>query len=391
MTMHRWINRLGAVCLAGLVAVSIASCRKEKETILSYHDPAATSGEKGDITVDIPAGLYLCFLIQADGEARSAVDEAQEEASSTASEVDYYAQKVEDKEFSTWVVDRAQQLAANYAALMIWEDQFGLQMTDDQQSAAEYYADYYWSQMGSFYESNGVAESTYKTFYEATSVKAALFDYYYGEGGELQVSDADLKTGLQENYVLANTIQWSFTDEDGNEASDDEKKEMKSTLDGYVTRLNAGESFAAVKAAYEEVTGTQQEKQEAATEAATEQSTDAYGNVVKNASPQDPNASVFAGDETSSPSSYYAMLAELENGKAEVLEFDDCYMLAVRKDILSDPYYFDELKESVRALLKGDELEEKIEEFAKTLTVTKNESAIQYYAPKKIDYGTAAA
>ena len=76
----------------------------------------------------------------------------------------------------------------------------------------------------------------------------------------------------------------------------------------------------------------------------------------------------------------------MKTGEVQVIESDDCYMLAVKGDISADPYYIDYLDENIRSLLKGDEFNDMLDKKGNELDITFNDSEIRYLSPKKIDY-----
>lgn len=57
----------------------------------------------------------------------------------------------------------------------------------------------------------------------------------------------------------------------------------------------------------------------------------------------------------------------MKTGEVQVIESDDCYMLAVKGDISADPYYIDYLDENIRSLLKGDEFNDMLDKRATSL------------------------
>ena len=74
-----------------------------------------------------------------------------------------------------------------------------------------------------------------------------------------------------------------------------------------------------------------------------------------------------------------------------MLEFSDVYMLVVKQDVLKDSYYYDSMSESAIQISEGENFTKKIEEDSKKLECVKNDGAVKYYQPKKIEYPTTAA
>ena len=97
---------------------------------------------------DIPAGLYTLFMIDAQQEAINKINEADStdsedatEASSETTEAteapDYYSLKVENKDFSEWVQEKAVESCKKYVAVNNLFTELSLTLTVDDQQVLE--------------------------------------------------------------------------------------------------------------------------------------------------------------------------------------------------------------------------------------------------------------
>ncbi len=373
-----------ALCLSCMAALT--SCRMKKdEVVMTY-----TNGDK---TCEITAGEYLYFLLAGYSDFRSEYDESlEEESKTTAADFDYEDQKLDDTDYATWVKDRAAKYCAEYAYIATEFDRLGLELNETHQAYIENYASQGWTSYQEVYESNGVSYDTFEKLASEYQFKSsAVFDYYYGEHtddekkedkniGSLRPDDAAIKKNLEKYYQIADTLSVSLTKTDSSSSNvesltDDEKKAEKAKLQAYADRLNNGESFATI---YKEFNGSDVEDSE---------STDA--------APKDKYATLFSHEDVASSSDdtpdYFDDVKKQTVGKAVVVEFADKLMLIDKQDISKDSYYFDQYKETVVSAMKGEEFEDSIEKNGQKLEVVKNESAIKYYAPKKIEIPTAAS
>ena len=370
-----------AICLSCMVAFS--ACRLTKdETVFTF--------KSGDKSVDVTAGMYLLALVDAYGAFRTEYDEAVEKASATTSaDLDYANQTLESKNYDTWNADKAYESCATYAYVELEFDRLKLELTAEDIANAEYQADYYWNQYGynTVYEPNGVSYNTYLEYTKNSVKYSKIYDYYYGkysdkekkenaELGSLRPSDKEIKKTISENYVIADTISISLTSTDSTSSnvttlSDEEKKFAKDKLQKYADRINNGETFSKI---YIEYNGQDMEES------------------TESKKPKDKYATVYGSDKTSvGNEDYFEDIKKQKIGKAVVLEFSDVYMLVVKQDVLKDSYYYDSMSESAIQISEGENFTKKIEEDSKKLECVKNDGAVKYYQPKKIEYPTTAA
>ena len=196
------LKKMTAALLAVLMLASFAACHPKNEVALTVGD------------VDITSAMYMCFLIQADGEGRDAVDTANADNEEyDADTVDYYAQKVDDTDFSAWVKNRAQEIAVEYATYIKMFNEKGLTLSDDDQSMIDQYVDYYWNNYGysTLYEANGVSQTTYKEYFSYSYKSKACFMSVYGTSGTDPVPEDEVKNAISANFSAVNTLKLSYS------------------------------------------------------------------------------------------------------------------------------------------------------------------------------------
>ena len=368
-----------AVCVSCMGALS--ACRMTKdETVATY--------KNGDKTCEVKAGTYLYMLLSAYSQFRNDYNTAIEEASATtAADLNYEKETLEDKDYNTWIKDKTLELCAQYAYVETEFENLGLEISKEEQSQLDAAASATWAS-GSYesvYGPNGVSLNTFSKFFTNQYYKMdMIYDYYYGEHtddekskdknlGSLRPSDDEITKNMTKYFELADTISISLTKSDSTSSdvvslSDDEKAEAKKKLQGYADKLNSGTTFAEI---YKAHNGSDISKDTAA-------------------AGDDKYATLYGSDETGNQnSSYFSEISKQKVGKAAGVEFSDCYMLVYKKDITKDSYYSKNLVSSIVWLMKHEDFTKDLTEKAKKLESTVNQSAVNYYTPKKVKIPTA--
>lgn len=351
----KFFKKVLAMGLCAALTLSMVGCHQKNETALTING------------INISSALYLSALFECDNEARAKVDETKQSSSSssaaaTSSETDYLSEKIDGQDYSDYVKAQALQRCKEYAFYQKMIDEGKLKLSDEEATQAASTADYYWSYYSSYYEPNGVSKETYK--------KALLYSYYsnayfksiYGEGGEKAVDSATISKTLDEKYVLANVLTKTYD----SDAADSTKAALKKTFEGYVTRLQKGESF---KTVYEEVNGAGDSNTAEGTE-----------------KPQDALAQTLGASDTGNASEDFDTVKAMKLGEVKLIENSTGLTIYVRKDILADKYYLNTMTDSVLYLLKQDEFEKTVKEQTADLTVEEHGFAMRRLKVKNLEY-----
>ena len=222
---------LALVCALALT-VSLVGCA------LSTPD---TVGKIGDF--EVASGLYLLAQYDAYQQAAQLADSEQDtskvnsflkatittdaDTGETAVVKDYVAQKT---------LETLQTLAAVDARFT----ELGGQLTEEQKSAADSYAQQLMDNYGDAYTANGIGLETLKLFQQLQYKQVLLLDLVYGKDGETPVEDGELTEHLDSTMYeigfitvpLYNTSTFAF-------ASDDQKAEMLSLAQKAADSYNA--------------------------------------------------------------------------------------------------------------------------------------------------------
>lgn len=348
------IKRLFAAALILVMALAVAACHPKDEVAVKIGD------------VEFTSAYYMCALINADSEAKSKVQEGLSEDESSE-DVDYYSKKIDDKDFVTWVEDTAMDSLKEIAAYKTLCKEKKLEISDEDAANAESYASYYWSSYGysSYFEPNGVGQSTYTQYMKDSYYASLYFEHLYGKGGEKEIAADSVKTKMYENFIIADLIEVSFSSK-----TDDEITTLKEQINGYAADLKDGKkTFEEV---YKDYNGTNDEAEE--------------GTESDDPQPKDKYATVLGAKDTAYASDQYEAVKAMATGEVKLIELDDNagLVLAVKQDITADSYYLDTLDITTRHLIADEEFEKDIKEYAAKMDCDVNNYAVKQFKVKKI-------
>lgn len=352
-------KRIIASVLTVLMVLTVAGCHKKDEIAVTVGD------------VEFTSAYYMCALINADSEAKTKINESlSEEDQSSSGSIDYYSKKIDKKDYVEWVEDRAIENLKTIAAYKTLCKENKIELTEEDINNAETYASYYWSTYGysNYFEPNGVGQSTYSEYMKDTYYSENYFKHLYGEGGEKAIAADEVKTKMYDNFVLANVLTGSYT----SEMTDAEKTALKNKFNGYIQDLQNGtKNFEAIYKEYNNITDD-------TTKSTTEESDELK--------PQDEYATVVGAEGTAYERSYFSTVKEMANGQTKVIELEDKsgIILVVKKEISEDEYYLKELDMVSRHLIKDEEFENTVNDYAKKLKADINKYAVGQFKVKKI-------
>ncbi len=319
------------------------------------------------------AAQYSYALLMADSEAQSLVDEQLKEAGTDTSvtAVDYYAQKIEDTDYVTWVENRAIEMLSEYAAYEQHFTEAGLTLDDEAKSEIESYAEYYYPYYQAVYEANGIAKETYIKMLTYDIYADEYFTYLYGKEGSKEIPAEDVNKAFSESYRIALVLQTDVT-----EMEEADLNNAKADLEHYKEHLEKGESIVDV---YNEFNGLSEETAETGNSPAEDEA-----DVV----------SILADPEFDSGYGidFWTDVKDITAGKAQILEAEQdgtsylrlVYIVEIAED---DTSYVEQMDANIRWVLKNEEFKADISAFASGMNVVKNKYAMSAFKVKDIDYG----
>lgn len=240
------IKKIAAVASAAAIMSSLTACGEN-----------TTWGADID-GAQIPAGVFIYYLQSAYYDAQSKISEeaaasAEDSLSDggTAAETDMFSSQIEGKSAKDWIYDEATKSMQEYAAIEAKFDEYGLSLTSEEKESAQLYCDQLWDYGGEYYTEMGISQKSYLSLYLNNEKRNKLFEALYSEGGEFGVPDDEIKSYLDENYVMINYIEMELKDGEGNLLKSEGKAERMAMAEEYAERYKNGEDFDSLNAEYE--------------------------------------------------------------------------------------------------------------------------------------------
>lgn len=362
------MKKVSAAAAAAVMALSFASCGSD-----------TTWGADIDGT-RLRAGILIYFQSNAVSEASQYLGEG---------ETDVLNITIEDKPSREWINDEAVENMREYAAVEKKFTELGLSFENNEEKAVSNTVDQWWEYVGEYFESVGVSKQSYYDVMLNSQKRAAIFDYYYSDGGEKAVPDEDIKNYLLENNARIKFIRMELKDGEGNLLKSDGKAELKKMAEGYIERAKGGESFEAIEDEYNEYYADLIAE---ASEAGSETAGDGEADV-----PEDTEAAGEAAERISYgtivskgsviPSEKVAETVfdgSLNVGDYTIVEEDEVWYIVHRIDLFDDPAYLDDQKDSVRRELKGEEFDASVTGWTEGQNVNVNDAAVKRYKLEKL-------
>lgn len=347
-------KKIAAILLVCLLALSAVGCHKKNEIAVTVDGFEFTSA------------YYMCALINANSEAQNKVYETLKE-DEQQKEIDFYSKKIDDKNFVTWVEDRAIEMIKEIAAYKSLCKKANLKLDDETKANAQSYASYYWqSGYSQYFEPNGVGESTYTNFTVDSYYSSLYFEHLYGKDGEKEIAADEVKNKIYDNFITANLIDVTFSEE-----TDSEKTAIETKLNDYAAKLkNKSITF---EQAYKEYYEIKDEETNNTTES-------------NDPKPKDEYATVLGAEGTGYEHDFYSDIQKMATGEIKVIKKENNagLLLVVKQDIKADAFYLDNLDLTARHLIKDKEYSDDISKTVKALKPEVNKYAVKQFKVKKI-------
>ena len=255
------LKKVSSVALCAAMTLSLASCSSNLGGADTSYG-AEIDGYK------VPAGVFIAMQLNAYYDAMNYVEPteetADETAETTAAETEasteaaeettttaFTDKVIEGKSVEEWINDEATKSMQEYVAVENKFDELGLSFQNNEKEKATVYLDSLWEYYGSMYEDMGISKNSELLISLNSTKKSMIFDYYYGVGGEKEISEEEVKNYLTENNSRINYIKMELKDGEGNLLKSDGKAEIMEMAEGYVDRIKNGEDMNTVGNEYE--------------------------------------------------------------------------------------------------------------------------------------------
>lgn len=406
--MRSGFKKTACAVLAAVLAFSLCGC--DRGYIMTVDG------------MDIRNGVYLMLLRSEYSEAKTKYSEetsaAANATSSDTSDDTTSAEslpitdvKIEGKNGSQWIKDEAMLAVLRHVAVQRKCEEYGIKLTDEELKeitdnisenwdAENQYLKYIYgySTLGEYYESQGISKESVVEVNKVNELQTKLFEYYYGEGGELAVDQETFTKYLKENYSMVKLYKFTYTDAVGNALeSDEDKSAVKEKAQAYADRLNNGES--AVDLFYEIELSAAEEYAKAKAETDYEEDNEdglskeewikkqiEAKNVTKKESDDDLNSVVEKSNAPLEQEVVDYIFDANDDGKASIFATDGAVYLVEKADMTKQEKWLSDNKTTVLIGIKGDEYQNMLDIFAQNYEVKADNSLINNkYGPEKLN------
>ena len=232
----------------------------------------------------------------------------------------------------------------------------------------------------------GLSYEAFRNLLACNIKSEKIVQYYYGEGGESEITEEAMKGRFENYYVRFKYVIFMTKDSDGNKYGDTKMNEIKAKKDAALAELDAGVSFEDVLVKYsEDYTDITDSKLTASEKASYEaqNKTMLEDGLVTN------DSGVF--DETLA--NYYGITVDedvvdavfaLKEGEVDVVTIDDSIWIVKRYSATEKESYFEDVKEQIFRELYADDLAARHTRWRQSLDYVYNQAALDAYAPKNL-------
>ena len=271
---------------------------------------------------------------------------------------------LDGKSLNDWITEETKQSVLDYFAVLQQFNALGFSFDEADQALIDQEVENYWSQDQDAYEETGVSKESIRLQVESRYRSRMIFDSIYGEGGEKEVSDDELKTYYAENY---NHIQYFSISTKDLEGEDLQKR--KDLANDMITRARDGEDFVSL---LKETEATLLEENGTAQEDLPTREDDYF------------DYTISSSTESYYPEELVSAVKEMAADDVKVVITDDALLLVKKLDPMADEENFQQNRESILSEAKNDEFMETVSQWAESVEVTFNDAALKRYSAKKM-------
>lgn len=406
------LKRTLALCLALAMAFAGTGC------VINADKAHVATLEDG---TQVPSGVYLTYMMD---EASVIIGEMDAEIK------DPYKETMEDgTPVPAAIRTEAQQALREYIAINQKFDALGMELTPEEQQLLDVYVESGWGNLGALYEENNVSEASYRTVMENMLKRSALFDEVYGEGGEQEVPESELRDMFHKDYAKVMLIPLTFSTSEDAEAKAESDQRARDFIEKYYQMALGNTPFEAYVPESDELEEEPEtaEGEETAPEQTPEESEPETTEPVDEPASEEAPAGEEAAEEPESgayslmediffeareeamqdtelerpePGTSYTFIPRTSASYAQnvldaffsapigtptVVESETGIYLFVRYDTAETPSDFDSFSATLLTELKAEDYADLVKTWAENLQgVTLHQDAIDHYDPKKL-------
>lgn len=317
-----------------------------------------------------------------------------------------------------YLVEKARTATKEFAAVTYQFEKLGLSLTDDETKQVSDNLTEIWDSSGDLLEEEGISKESVRQVLKSQIMRTRLFEYYYGEGGAEEASDADLQKYVEDNYIRYKTIRINrSTAEDETEAAK-EDEENKAVRDEFLAKAEGVDfdGFDSIIDEYDEYLKAQLEEDTTGEEdgmagPVLSEDTDTAVDAPVDDEDSDDEMTTETEDEEveddeteSSPNEMMLNYGDMSNemketntgklgefmngievGKAQAYEDENYYYIVIKGDITENSAdYASDNHDSLLQTMKGDDFQSKIDSWIEEIGITENTDAIKRYTAQVV-------
>jgi hypothetical protein len=359
-------QKILALAAALALCVSLASCT------ISTPDSVGSIGD-----VEISSGMYLLAQYSAYQTAAGYASSDQDTSKPSKflkQTIDVGEEDAPDEQkVSDYVAAQTMETLRSYAAAEAMFDELGGELTEDEITSADSYAQQLLDSYGDTYEANGIGLTTLQQYTRNLVKSSDLLDLLYGEDGQTPVTDDELQAHMEDMvyayYVtvpLYNTSTYVFAD-------DDQTAEMLELCQEAATAYSSGDYSSGFAGFYTVL--NEYLPQAYAVLDAEYTSSDLLNNIQLDLLSESDFEDYFNEESA-------ATIQAMKLDEMCAVQYSDYSLIVVLRMDPSDE--LDSLRDTVLSDLKGDELTDKITEYGAAMTDALDASATKKLPAKKI-------
>lgn len=191
--------------------------------------------------VDVRAGIYLYYVVNAYNDAISVAQENGETFADceTTKDVKKILKKTDIDGVSAeeWIQNKATEYCIEYVAIQREFERLELTLSGEDLAEIDSSLAGTMQYFAAFFEDTGISEQSAKDVLTSTKKLDLIWQAYYGEDGSVGVKDDTLYDHYKDNYLRFKYIQMPLKDGKGNLLKADGKAEIEKMAKDYLARL----------------------------------------------------------------------------------------------------------------------------------------------------------
>lgn len=191
--------------------------------------------------IDIPAGVYIYYIVNAYSDAMNTMSEDGADFSECKETKDIKKimknADIDGIHADEWIKNKAIGYCQTYAAVKKDFKEKKIALTGEEIAQVDEAAIKAFEYYGDFFEESGISEESAKSVLSLNMEEQKLWDYYYGEGGELDIPEQELYDYYVDNHLRIKYLEMPLKDGEGNLLKSDGKSEIEKMAQDYLDRL----------------------------------------------------------------------------------------------------------------------------------------------------------